>query len=344
MSNELIEGPKASDIAIHFETQRLAEMGRMAEAFHKAGCFGSDVKNAYQALVKIQAGFEMGIPPMEAMNSLYIVNGHIAIWGVAMIKRLKKFGWQVSYDDKPGECVVTIKKGDEVYSEKALASDVKKTGAYSFAPKQKLRYHAISQLIRFSVPEVLDAGISYLKEDAEDFEQPAGIRYADMPSDAIVMDAEAILGEIGKAETIAELEKIADSIGKLSEEDLKIVRDAMVKKRASFECEKEPAAKIHMDMAKEEPDISVETTHNMETGEITEVKVERPHRAIDSRWNFEKITQTFAALKTRDEVVGLKEELIRIYNEGEITEAMMKHGIAAAQEKLNAIISKNAKA
>jgi len=341
MNDELIEGPKASDIAIHFETQRLAEMGRMAEAFHKAGCFGSDVKNAYQALVKIQAGFEMGIPPMEAMNSLYIVNGHITIWGVAMIKRLKKFGWQVSYDDKPGECTVTIKKGDEVYSEKALASDVKKTGAYSFAPKQKLRYHAISQLIRFSVPEVLDAGISYLKEDAEDFEQPAGIRYADMPSDAIVMDAEAILEEIGKAKTVAELEKIADSIGKLSEEDLKIVRDAMVKKRASFG-EKEPEATPITNAEVVEVGVDSPTDELLEMS-IAEKTPPRTHKKLSNYWNFEKITQTFTALKTRDEVVGLKEELIRIYNEGEITEAMMKHGIAAAQEKLNAIISKNAK-
>ena len=36
----------------------------IADKFHKAGCFGGDVKNSFQAMVKIQAGAEMGMPPM----------------------------------------------------------------------------------------------------------------------------------------------------------------------------------------------------------------------------------------------------------------------------------------
>lgn len=160
--------PTSAEIAVHYQSDRLTQMIKMATEFHKANCFGKDVQNMQQALVKMQAGFEMGMPPIEAMNSLYIVNGHITIWGAAMTKRLRMRGWKIQYEDKDKECTVTITKGDESYSFTAREKDVKKAGAYAFAPVEKLRWHALSRLIRFSVPEVLDAGVAYLQEEAED--------------------------------------------------------------------------------------------------------------------------------------------------------------------------------
>lgn len=158
-----------NNITEFFNTQRLTEMARMAESFAKSGAFGADIKgNGYAALVKIQAGFEMGMAPMEAMNSLYIVNGHVSIYGSAMVKRLRRFGWTLKYDDQPKSCTVTVKKGDEEYSFTSTEDMMVKSQAYKFAPMEKLRYHAISRIIRFNIPEVMDAGITYLKEEIED--------------------------------------------------------------------------------------------------------------------------------------------------------------------------------
>lgn len=154
-----------------FDPKRLNQMVAFANEFFKAGCFGRDVQNAHQALVKLQAGYEMGLPPIEAMNSLYIVNGKITLWGTAQTKKLREHGWKITYNEsKEDQVTVTIKKNDEEYSYTATGEQLRKMKgqAFGFAPKDKLRWHAISRLIRFYVPEVMSAGMYYSKEEMED--------------------------------------------------------------------------------------------------------------------------------------------------------------------------------
>jgi hypothetical protein len=119
----------------------------------------------------------MGMPPMEAVNSLYIVNGKITIYGMAMTKRLRENGWQISYDEKESEVTATIKKDDEEYSYTATKQEVASLSklAYKNSPKDKMKWHCIGRLIRFYVPEVTGGTVSYLKEEIEDmpaFEMP----------------------------------------------------------------------------------------------------------------------------------------------------------------------------
>ena len=354
MNNEIVEVPKASQIATFFEAERLNQMHKLATYFHQAGCFGADVKNPQQALVKIQAGFEMGMAPMEAMNSLYIVNGKLTIYGMAMSKRLRLKGWRIAYDEsKPGETTVTISKSDEMYSYTATLEELKKlrSKAADFAAKDKLKWHALSRLIRFYVPEVLEAGVAYLKEEIEDMPPAPGISVMDMPSDAVIIDADTILKQIEEAKELEELQQIAESIDKLTGEELKNVREAIIKKREQLKHIEKQAEDVivGVDMANKEPDVSIETTINVDTGKILEASAvrntpARTHKKLNDYWSFEKITQMVTAFKTREEVIGFKEELIRIYNDGEITETMMKHGIAAIQTKLNQVNAKNAQA
>jgi hypothetical protein len=157
-------------IDVHIDKDRVTNMLTIADQFHKAGCFGKDVQNTFQAFAKIQAGAEMGIPPMEAMRSFYIVNGQLTMYGLALTGRLRKFGWNIKYDESIAEqCTVKISKGDEEYtyvSTKQELLDLKSRAA-SFALRDKLKWHAISRLCRFYVPEVLGS-IAYLKEELED--------------------------------------------------------------------------------------------------------------------------------------------------------------------------------
>lgn len=148
--------------------QRLA----FADHFYKAGCFTSDVKNAELAFVKIQAGAEMGLKPMESMNTLYIVNGHVTIFGTGLSKLLRENGWTITYEGDKTKCTATITKGKETHSFHADKQDMldMKSKAYGFAPLQKLRWHCLGNLVRFHVPEVLGGSIQYIKEEAEDFE------------------------------------------------------------------------------------------------------------------------------------------------------------------------------
>ena len=46
-----------------------SEIEKMGETFYKSGMF-SDMKNAMQAMVKIQAGNELGLPPFASMAGI----------------------------------------------------------------------------------------------------------------------------------------------------------------------------------------------------------------------------------------------------------------------------------
>ena len=75
--------------------------------------------------------------------------------------------------------------------------------AFKFAPRDKLRWHAISRLIRFDVPEVLRGVVSYGKEEYEDVQsEPSVVR--EVKGDEPMIDKDQIirfnaqLGEFSK--------------------------------------------------------------------------------------------------------------------------------------------------
>lgn len=223
------------------QSDRLNQMMKVAQQFHKAGCFMGDVKNPEQAFVKIQAGAEMGMPPMEAMNSLYIVNGKITIWGSAMSKKLREAGWKISFDDKvdaqgkPTGCTVTIKKDDEELSETATAQQLValKSRAFSFAPKEKLRWHAIAQLVKFHVPEVLGGVVMYMKEEIEDL--PRERAEVTVVDDTEIPQADDVVKELNECEDVKTFKEIEERLPKIindySEEERKEIAKAFRAKR-----------------------------------------------------------------------------------------------------------------
>lgn len=51
-----------------------------ANAMHASGYFG-DVKSQAQAMVKVLAGAEIGLPPFASMSGIHIVNDKSRRWG-----------------------------------------------------------------------------------------------------------------------------------------------------------------------------------------------------------------------------------------------------------------------
>lgn len=312
----------ASEVSTFYEGERLNQMFKLATGFFKAGCFGADVKNPEQALVKIQAGFEMGLPPVEAMNSLYIINGKITIFGSAMTKRLRQKGWQITYDDKPDSCLVTITKGDETYYYTATLDELKRLNskAAQFAPKEKLRYHALSRLIRFSVPEVLDAGVGYLKEELEDVDSRGGsqVRVESTESEPA---SERLAAKIAKCKTPEDLQKVRGEAGSydLTPADIELISKALKKRGID----------LQIDVVASEP-----ATIEPETGEI----VERKGFDASKVYTPERIAQMVAGLKTKTEVKGLVAELTKLFSDGEITDAVRQGGVNKCQIRLNQLV------
>lgn len=134
---------------------------------------------AEEAFIVIKAGQEMGLNPMVSMNMLYIVNGTVKAYGDKMLGFILSKGYQVKYEDETAESVkVTIYNDNESYSEVASVKDkiiqVKlnnpKASAIKFAPKNKLRFHAIRMIASFHLPHLFMGMGDEFTSDFKDFE------------------------------------------------------------------------------------------------------------------------------------------------------------------------------
>ena len=92
----------------------LAEAKEYAEIFFDSGLF-QDTKALSQAIVKIQAGSEIGLAPFESMSSLDIIQGNITLSGniqAAKIKSNPKYDYKIiQSDDKI--CEIEFFQGGE---------------------------------------------------------------------------------------------------------------------------------------------------------------------------------------------------------------------------------------
>lgn len=166
-----------------------------------------------QAFTIIKAGEEMGLKPVEAMNSLYIVNGSINPYGMHMIGRLTGMGYKIEYfDENKDQVSVRITKeedGKEVFNEveTAQANDpqLANSKALKFARSNKLRYHAVRKIINFYLPHlfgsITDFGTEAYKKESQSFEK-----------NHYEKERERILEYIESCETVEELARVQHNV------------------------------------------------------------------------------------------------------------------------------------
>lgn len=159
-----------------------AQVKVLANDFFESKALPADYDNKYKVMIAIQAGKEMGMTPLESISSLYFVNGHWSLWGKAVLKQARKHGWQIEYSNEtPDKVTATITKGDEKHTETFTFKEAEESGytkgrdgrlKFGWAPgmnrKLKLRYGAISVLIKTYIPEVLGsaAGVAEIDQDS----------------------------------------------------------------------------------------------------------------------------------------------------------------------------------
>lgn len=154
----------------------LKEPMAVGEIFAKSGMF-PDVRSQAQAVVKILAGKELGLTPFEAMASIYVVNGRLALTSKAMsglIKRSKKYDYSIKKLDET-ECVIDITNSDGVigtstftFKDAAKAGLVNKDNWKSY-PKNMLFARALSNACRFYCPDIISGYITL--EEADDIDE-----------------------------------------------------------------------------------------------------------------------------------------------------------------------------
>lgn len=168
----------------------LAEAKSIGTLFHQSGLF-KDMRSAAQAITKILAGQELGIPPMQAMNGYHIVDGQPRLSAGligALVKRSGRYDYRVveandtlcrlawTQDGKPvGESTFTR-------SEAETAGLIRASGGWAKYAEDMLFARALTRGARRYCPDVFHGAVYTLGEEADDTdERPEPVR-AQLPS------------------------------------------------------------------------------------------------------------------------------------------------------------------
>lgn len=146
----------------------------LGKAFAESGMF-PDIKSAAQAIVKIQAGAELGIGPFQSMSGIHIISGKPTIGAGVMASMVKGSG---KYDYKVLEANEKVCKLEFYEGKVSLGTssfsieDAKKAGTKNLDkfPRNMLFARAMSNGVKWYTPDVF-AGPVYVPEEMEQVTQ-----------------------------------------------------------------------------------------------------------------------------------------------------------------------------
>ncbi len=146
------------------------EIMSIGKAFAESGMF-PDIKTAAQAVVKIQAGAEIGIPPFASISGIHIIQGKPTIGAgliASSIKGSGKYDYRVK-EQSEKMCSIDFYQGKELLGNSTFTiEDAKKAGTKNIDkfPKNMLFARAISNGVKWFCPDIF-AGPVYTPEEME---------------------------------------------------------------------------------------------------------------------------------------------------------------------------------
>ena len=178
---------------------------KRAEVWIRSGLLPAHIKNPATAVIIVQRGRELGIPPIEALNCLYPVHGKVSCDTKTMLAlawrsgKLAKFEILESDDDHckirlqrvgnpPQEFQFKIQDADRLGVTKPTQKAPQKGLQYKSQPRVMLRWRAIAEGLRFTVPDAL-AGL-YTHEEMN---LPVKVQGEDF-----VLDSKAVVQQEGR--------------------------------------------------------------------------------------------------------------------------------------------------
>lgn len=192
---------------------RMAEMKfelAMADQFIKSGAFPKGM-TAEQAYTIIRAGAEMGMKPLEAMNTLYIVNGAIKPYGKNMIARLTGQGYKIEYTaESENGVTVTVRTPDgETFTEAVTKKDkvLLNSKAMGFSDKNKMRFHGVRMILDFHLPHLFGSVSDLFQEEAVEYQEEQRARLT-IPKVEAAKQRQRILDHIANAKTVDQLQQV----------------------------------------------------------------------------------------------------------------------------------------
>lgn len=146
---------------------------QISEELSKSKALPTSIQNPAQLTMVLLAGREAGMGVIESLNSHYIVNGKITVYGSAVLTQLRRAGYRVRWGectDKSATVTIIAPNGDENTETYTMAEAVKagNTGKAVWAQhaKSMLRWKALAANVRFFAPETTYG--HYLTEDIDE--------------------------------------------------------------------------------------------------------------------------------------------------------------------------------
>jgi hypothetical protein len=231
--------------ATMLEPKNIDEALRFAELLSKSELLPKDyIGKPGNVLVAIQFGAELGMQPLQAMQSLSVINGRPSLWGDGMLAIVRGSGLMESINEEIGEevCACTVKRrGEEPLTRTFSKADAKqagllgKQGPWQTATKRMLQLRARAFALRDAFPDVLKGVQS--AEMLRDIPEERDITPASAP--AAIMEKlgiegptlEGITERINAAKTDADMKKIARDAKTLQPDDRDKARELWAMKQ-----------------------------------------------------------------------------------------------------------------
>lgn len=199
--------------------QSVEEVFRIAKAIASSGLAPNGMKSVEQITVAIMHGAEIGLPPMQAIQRIAVVNGRPTIWGDAVPALLLSRGFRLEeaidgVNDARGATCTVIRPDGTKITRRFTIGDARKAGLWEKAgpwkqyPDRMLQMRARGYAARDGAADVL-AGL-YLNEEVADIDiTPKRKSSAECKRDGTEQRFNEIRRQIADALTVTDLDRIA---------------------------------------------------------------------------------------------------------------------------------------
>ena len=198
--------------------QSVEEVFRLATAIAKSGLAPQGLKTAEQITIAIMHGAEIGLPPMQAVQRIAVVNGRPTIWGDAVPALLLARGFRIEEtidgieDGRGATCTVTRPDGTKItrrftIGDAKLAGLWGKAGTWKQYPERMLQMRARGYAARDGAADVL-SGL-YIAEEVQDIDpRPQRKSSAECKRDGTQQRFDEIRRQIAAATSVSDIDRI----------------------------------------------------------------------------------------------------------------------------------------
>lgn len=148
-------------------------MKQQAGELIKSGFLPQGIKTSEQAVAIILKGRELGIPPMQALSHIHVINGKPTMSAELMLAQILKLHpkTKISYPERSGErCTIKVQRyGSEPSTFTFAMTDAQAAGllnnpTWKKYPRAMLHARCVAEMARSLFPDAI-SGISYCPEE-----------------------------------------------------------------------------------------------------------------------------------------------------------------------------------